>query len=281
MNQRAFFAVVLCAILAGTNGIFIKNMESLNANSIAWLRSSIPTVILAVWMIYAKIPFFRGNYPKMLFASFLNAIRMYLYLVAFIYTSIGNAVIIFYSWPIFVTIMSAITLREKIRWNQVLLLITAFVGLVIAYSDKEFTFEDRDFIGMLAALLSSLVYAWTVIIFKSESNNYRRNEIIFYQNLAGLVLFLPFFIFQFPKAELIDLQIGFVYSVLVGLVIFNLFFYGLKYLRASAASSIMYIEVVCALIFSYLWFDDPLSINMIIGGSLILISSFFINRLKR
>lgn len=281
MNQKAFLAVVLCAVLAGFNGIMIKHMESLNANSIAWMRSTIPALVCGGWMMYNNIQFFRGNYKKMLFASFLSAIRMYLYLCAYIYTSIGNAVIIFYSWPIFTTVLSAIVLKEKISTKQVLLLILAFLGLVLAYSDKEFTFEDKDFIGMVASLLSALVYAWTVILFKTESDNYHRNEIIFYQNLIGIVLFLPFFIINFPVAEWADIKMSVFYAALVGLVIFNLFFYGLKHLKASTASSIMYIEVVSAIIFSFLWYGEELSTNMIIGGGLILLSSFLINRLKK
>lgn len=280
MNQKAFFAVVLCALLAGSNGIMIKHMESLDANTIAWLRSTVPAFILGIWMIRMKIPFFRGNYKKMLLASLLNALRMYFYLVAYIYTSIGNAVIIFYSWPIFVTIFSAINLKEKIKLNQVILLMLAFIGLVLAYSDKEFSFGDKDLIGMVASLISSILYASTVVIFKTESNNYQRTEIIFYQNLVGVVLFLPFFALNLPTAAPDDLSLGLFYSILVGLVIFNLFFYGLKYLKASTASSIMYIEVVSAILFSYFWFGDQLSLNMILGGACILLSSYFISRLK-
>lgn len=281
MNQRALFAVILCALLAGSNGIIIKHLESLDANAIAWVRSAVPTIVLGAWMIASKIPFFRGNYKKMLFASLLNAMRMYLYLISYKYTSIGNAVIIFYSWPIFVTLLSAIVLKERIKGFQVLLSMLAFGGLILAYSDQEFSFEDRDMIGMVASLLSAILYAWTVVIFKPETTNYRRNEIIFYQNFLGALLFIPFFIIGFPSATWSDINLSIFYSAMVGLLIFNLFFYGLKYLKASAASSIMYIEVASAIVFSYLWYDDQLSVNMIIGGALILISSFLLTRLKR
>jgi len=280
MKQKAFFAVFLCAMIAGYSGIMIKAMTSLNATSIAWLRTGVPAIILGGWMATQKIPLFRGNYKKLLVASLLNAIRMYLFMVAYIYTSIANAAILFYFWPIFATVLGFIVLKEKIKSLQIGLLIIAFVGLLIAYSGKTFTFEDKDFIGMLASVLSAFMYAVTVIIFKAESQNYERNELIFYQNLIGALLFLPFFIWQFPHAEIPHLGIGVFYGFLIGIVAFNLFFYGLKYLKASTASSIMYLEVVSAIVLSYLILGDQLTNNMIVGGSLILVSSFLLNRVK-
>jgi len=277
MNQKAFIAIVLAGITAGFGGLFIKSIN-LSASSIAWIRMSVPIVVFGLWIVKEKISIFRGNYKKMLGASFLNMMRMYLFMVAYIYTSIGNAAILFYSWPIFAMIFGVIAIKESVSKKQIALLMLAFSGLVISYSNKEISFEDQDFIGMLAAVGSAILYAMTVIIFKSESENYQRNEILFYQNLLGVFIFLPFFIFEFPEATWTDISIGILYGVVVGMISFSLFFYGLKYLKASTTSSLMYIEVVSAIVLSYLWMGEPLSGAMIVGGGLILLSSFLISR---
>ncbi len=273
MKQKAFYAVILCASFAGFSGIFIKEM-SVPASSIAWFRTAIPTVLIGLWLLYKRIPFFRGNYKKMLWASSLNSIRMYLFFVAYVYTSIGNAVILCYTWPIFASILGKYTLKETLPKKQILVLVIAFLGLIIAYSDKTFSFENDDFIGMVSAILSAFIYAVTVIIFKSETANYDRNELIFYQNFTGLFLFFPFIFFINPLPIPKDYFIGLFYAILIGIIGFNLFFFGLKYLKASVASSLMYLEVVGAIFLSYLWFGDVLSVNMLFGGSMIILSSY-------
>ncbi len=278
MNQRAYVAVISCALIAGFGGVFVKGF-TIPATSIAWFRTAIPALILGGWMLVKGISFFRGNWKLMLGASVLNTIRMYLYFVAYIYTSIGNAVLIFYSWPIFATIYSSFFLKEKISKQQIGILLLAFLGIIVAYSNQTFSFGNKDFVGMAAAIFSAAIYAMTVILFKKETNNFHRNEIIFYQNFTGLIFYFPFFFFVNELPTAADWTLGIVYANLIGIIGFGLFFYGLKYLKASVASALMYIEVVSAIILSYVWMGDQLSWNMIIGGGIILVSSFFINRI--
>lgn len=280
MKQKAFYALIIAACIAGSSGLFIKEIKTLSPGAIAWLRAAFPALLLIVWLFYKRLNCFHGNYPKMLLSSFINAGRMYLYLIAFIYTSIGNAVILFYTWPIFATILGIFFLKEKVSRKQIALMLLAFIGLGIAYSNKSFSFEDRDFIGMVSAVIASFGYAITVVLFKSEANNYHRNEIIFYQNFAGVLVFLPIFWTNAPLGEMKDFGFALGYAFVIGIVVFSLFFYGLKYLKASTASSIMYLEVVSAIAFGYLLLGEKLDLNMIIGGLIIILSSYFITRLK-
>ena len=280
MNRKAVLILVLCAILASISGILIKEMKSMSPSSIAGLRMSLPVIIIGFWLKSQGVKIFRINTGKMLAASALNAVRLYLYLVAFIFTSIGNATILFYTYPIFTAILGYIFLKEKLKLQQWIFLFIAFTGLIIAYFDKPMNFEDADFVGMLAALISGAIYAGVVVIFKSQSQNYSSTEMVFHQNFVGLFCFLPFFIIEFPVIETRDIGICLFYTFLIGFVVFKLFFMGLHYLKASIASSIMYLEIVSAIVLSYLFLGEQLSVNMVIGGSLIVISSFMINRVR-
>lgn len=281
MKNMALAAIVLCGIIAGTNGVLIKSMSSMSAGAIGFFRTFIPALFLFLLMLRSEKSVWRGNNRKMLVASSINAGRMYLYLIAFIYTSIGNAVVLFYTWPIFTAIIGMVYLKEKVSLKHMLLLLSAFVGLVVIYSEKSFSFEDRDFIGMVAAVGAALGYSITVIIFKSESDNYHRNELIFFQNLVGAFIFLPFFILDFPSIETSHLSIAVFYAFLVGIVIFSLFFYGLKILPATMASSLMYLEVVSAILIGVFFLGESMSIRMIVGGVMIIASSFSLTQMRQ
>ncbi|MFO8146710.1 MAG: DMT family transporter [Bacteroidota bacterium] len=280
MLKNAVYAVILCALIAGNNGLLIKHMSSMTPGSIAWFRTAIPIIFLIPLLWKDRDLHFRGNNKRMLLASSINAIRMYLYLIAFIYTSIGNAVVLFYTYPIFVTAIEILFLKKKIKKAQLFFLVLAFIGIIITYAGKPFNFESRDFIGMLAAIGASIGYAVTVIIFKTETHNYSQNKMIFYQNIVGAVLFIPF-LTVLPTAEIGHIATGVFYGLLIGIVVFKLFFYGLKHLTASTATTLMYLEVVTAILLGHFVLDEKLTWNILVGGGFILTSSIYISRLNR
>ncbi len=254
-------------------------MSSLSTGAIAFFRTMVPVLFLAPVLFSKSNPLFTGNYKKMLLASTINVARIYLYLVAFIFTSIGNAVVLFYSWPIFVFIFETVYFKKPLKTQHVWILLLAFTGLVVTYSNKTFSFGNDDIIGMVAAVLSAITYAVTVLIFKSESQHYSKEQTIIYQNLVGAFFFIPF-LFFIPDASLDQLGVGVFYGFLIGIVVFKLFFYGLKYLEASTASSLMYLEVVSAMVLGYFILDEKVTLNTLIGGTLIIVSSYFITRMN-
>ena len=168
-SPKPYLAVLAAAALAGSSGVFVKYME-MPATSMAFIRTAVPVLILGVVMAIKGIALFRGNYRPMLWASFLNMLRMYLFFVAFIYGSIANVVLILFTWPIFVTILSAIFLKEIVSRKTWSLLAVAFTGIIIVFSNQELNFSNKDFIGMAAALGTAAVYAMTVVIFKKASS---------------------------------------------------------------------------------------------------------------
>ncbi len=276
MRQRAFQAVIAGGILAGFGGVFIKSM-TMPATSITFARTLVPVLATGLWMAFTGVSFLRGNYKMMLLGSLLNGIRLYLFVLAFVYTSIGNGIIMFYTWPIFTTIFGVIILKERATRRQVLLLALAFSGIVIAYSDQQFSLQNDDLLGMTSAVAAAFIYSISVIIFKKESSIYHPNELIFYQNLLAPFIYLPFVLVE-PLPSFDNLALGAGYGVVLGLVVFYLFFYALKRIEASLASTLAYIEVASALVISYLWFGDILSWPMIIGGALIVTSTILLVR---
>ena len=248
----------------------------INPVSQAWLRMATPTVLTAIWLSFTGVPLLQGNWRKMSLVSVLGAVRMVFFFVAYTYATIGNAVIIFYTYPIFTALLSKVILREQITRRQVVLLFVAFTGILLAFSNKPFDLANNDIIGMLAAMASALIYALTVVLFKSESKNYSLPQLLFYQNAAGLFLLAPFF--QFQQARLMDYSIGIGYGLLIGILAFSLFFFGLKKLKASTASALMYMEVVSALSLSVIFYEEQLTWTMILGALLIVSSSLLLKR---
>ncbi len=100
MKINPYLAIILAATIGGSSGVFIKLLD-LPSTSMTFFRMFVPVVVLLVYLSLKKIRLFRGHYGIMLVASGLNATRMLLFFVGYLYTSIGNAVIILFTWPIF------------------------------------------------------------------------------------------------------------------------------------------------------------------------------------
>lgn len=279
MKLNPYLAVVLAATIGGSSGIFIK-LLNLSPTSITFFRLFIPVAVLLVYFYWKKVRLFQGNYKIMLVASGLNAVRIFLYMVAYLYTSIGNAVILLFTWPIFATIFGAIFLKEKVSKRTALLIGMAFVGIIIMYSNKEISFGSNDFVGMGAMLLSAIIFSITVVIFKKELKNYSKTETIFYQNLLGAIVFLPFIFINKPLPTITQVSMASIYAFLVGIIGFLLLFYALKKLKMSHYSLLTYWEVPAALIFGVIFFKEVITLNMIFGGALIIVAGLLLRKEK-
>jgi drug/metabolite transporter (DMT)-like permease len=280
MKLNPYLAVIFAATIGGSSGVFIK-LINLPSTSMTFFRVFVPVAILLIYFGWKKVKLFRGNYKIMLIASGLNAARMFLYMVAYRYTSIGNAVILLFTWPIFATIFGAIFLKEKVSKRTALLIGMAFLGIVVMYFNKEINFGSNDFIGMGAMLLSAIIFSITAVIFKKELQNYSEPETIFYQNLVGAIVFLPFIFINRPLPTVTQTSVASVYGLLVGVAAFLLFFYGLKKLKMSHYSLFTYWEIPAALIFSVIFFKEVITLNMIFGGVLIIIAGLLLRREKQ
>lgn len=276
MKLNPHLEVIIAASMWGLSGVFIKILN-LPPTSVSFFRMAIPTLILSIFFLIKKQKLFKGNNKLMLIASSMNAFRSFLYILAFTLTSIANSVVMLYTWPIFTTIFSAILLKEKVSRRNALLLFVAFLGVIFVYLGKQFSFANKDIIGMSAMLVSAAVYSLTIIIFKKVSEDYSKLETVFYQNLVGAIVFIPFiFINQAPS--LFQTGIGITYATLSGLIAYSFFFSALKQIKASTVSFLSYIEVVSAIAFGILIFKELLTWNVVVGGALIIGSAIMLRK---
>lgn len=279
MALNPYLEAVLAGIIWGSSGIFVKYLN-LPPTTTTFFRLAVPTVILLLFLVIKKIKIFHGDNKLILFASILNAGRVYLYTVGFTLASIGNAIIILYTWPIFSTILGVLFLKERVPKRTSFLLFIAIIGTSLIYLNKEFSFSDKNFVGMTAMLFSAIIYALTVIIFKKESEKYSKYETIFYQNLIGAIIFIPFILINKPLPTLSQINLGIVYGAIIGLVGFVFFFSALKRIKVSTVSLLSYSEVVSAIILAIIFFQESFTWNMVVGGSLIILATALIRKEK-
>jgi len=279
MKNYAFYIVFFAALLSSTSGLFVKYMQ-IPATSMAWIRTATPALVIGLYFLISKRQIIRAKYMTMLSGSVINAFRMVFFFTTLIYTSISNAIIVFYTWPLFAVILSIIILKEKVSRQELIVLFLSFLGVLIVYMEHDFSFADKDFVGLTTGVITAFLYSCTIIFFKKGSDVYDPWETIFYQNIVGALFFLPFIITNAPVPSSLDWTLGIGHGVTIGLVMFFMFFYGLRHLPASRASMITYVEVIGGMLLGYFVLHEKITTSMVIGASIIMSGSIYLRQIK-
>ena len=272
-----YLAVVLATIIWGSTGIFIKYLN-LPPTTIAFFRMVIPAFILFIYFKIKKVNLFRDSVKLILLVSSIGVVDMLFYFIAYTKTSIANSLITLYTWPIFATIFSAIFLREKLGVRNIFLLIVSFIGVILVYLGNSLSLTNKDFVGITSMLVSAALFAVMIIIFKKLSITHSNFEIIFYHNMIGAVVFLPFLFINRPLPTITQSGVAVVYALLIGFLAYIPYFFGLKYIKTSSISLLSYLEVVSGILFGIILLHETLMPNTIIGGVLIVGSTLLIKR---
>ncbi len=264
--------IVLAVFILSFSGPFVR-WAGLNTGAMTFLRTAIPSVVLGLWLLIRGgiwQGMTRRKFVWMLIASTLNAVRLWLFFESFRITSVGNAVIVLYSWPVFTALFGALLLKEYLNGRDMVFLGIAFFGMIVVYSGGEFSLGDDDFLGMTLMLISAILYSLMIVLIRREK--IEKLQATFWQNLVGAIVYIPAFLgvagTMAPSSWIFAGLNGF----LVGTVGFALFFSALGRIPAAIVGHISYLEVVFALIWSWAIFHEPVGWRHLLGGGLIILS---------
>ena len=271
-KPAAYLEIVLAATLLSLSGPFTR-WANLPSGAMTFMRTAVPSLVLGIWLIVRHL---RGGEAVfrfsgwLLLASLLNASRMLMFFEAYRLTSIGNAVIALYTWPAFAMVLGFLIMKEAFSLRDLALLILAFAGMVIVYSGAELSLEDQDFLGMSLMLLSSILYALTLILIRRE--NVDRLTSTFWQNIVGALVFAPAFLSALGSHPADSWMFASLNGLIVGTLAFSLLFSAFQKISAAAVGHISYLEVVFALLWSRVIFSEEITWRHLVGGGLIVAS---------
>ncbi|MBQ0039669.1 MAG: EamA family transporter [Treponema sp.] len=175
MNKfSGVLSLALCGLFWSTAGIFIKNVNA-SSFTIAGLRSLI--ALLTFMMALRKLPVLRikntdGTTDRAsTFYLWLGGIcysaTMILFCAANKMTTSANAVLLQYSYPIYVIMFGPMILGEKNRKSDFITVIGVLVGVVLFfYSD----IDAGKLLGNVLAALSGVAFAFTTIFMRKQKS---------------------------------------------------------------------------------------------------------------
>ena len=281
-NSRIIPSLMLLAgaAVGALSGLFIKMLPYPTAPLLGF-RLGVPFLVMLPYVIKRKSFLGKPRDRVLLWSGgFLNLLRMVFYIIAFKLTSIGNAVVLLYLWPVFALGITAVRNRKMPGIKNIIVILAAFSGVAVMNMHREFSFSSSDLFGSLSMILSAFIFSLAVFIYKKALSGCTEGEVIYFQNSLGALVFIPFLIKDIGSYPDVYILPGIAYGILIGIVIFMLFFYALKRVSVFHYSVMTYSEIIFAVIFGMIFLGESLVMNQIIGMLIVVASSFTAQLLK-
>ncbi len=277
--------VILVAISAaafGTLAIFgrFAYQAGMDTSTLLFLRFSLAALVMFAWMRFRKECLPRGKDLAIL--AGMGAIgyvgQSFAYLTAIQFASAGLVALLLYLYPVFVTILSVIFLKETLTPRKILALTLALIGTALLANP-----QGGQWTGIFLAIFAAVIYSIYIIVgsgVMQRVSAVQSSAVIF--TSAGLV-YLVMTLINGPQWP--DRNAG--WWVVAGIVLIATiipvvaFLAGLRLIRASDASMISTLEPVVTVLLAALILSEALKPVYLVGGAFILAAVVILTRSRQ
>ena len=195
------------------------------------------------------------------------------------------AAVIIATIPLFSPVAAWFYFRERLYWFNIAGIVLSFIGILVMLAGKEMAVQAglKGILFLSGAVVSAVFYSVTL---KRLALDYTPITLIFWQNLIGILFFIPFFfIFEFrqfltvvPTRESVT---SFLFlSILCSSVSFVFYTRSVRELGISKANIFSNLIPVFTAIFSFFILSESFTL-LKIAGILIVITGVTISELNR
>jgi drug/metabolite transporter (DMT)-like permease len=281
----ASLLVVLC-FSWGLNQVAIKVADGgMQPVFQAGLRSAIGCVLVVAWCWVRGVPLFGrdGTLAAGLLAGTLFCTEFILIFIGLDYTSVARGVLFLYTMPFVVAAGAHLLIPgERLTTIRVIGLVAAFVGVVIALSDRLSLPSPTALSGDGLCLLAGFVWGATTLVIRTTRLNFAAPEkVLAYQlAVAGVVslalapLFGPFF-----RAFDWVVAVAFAYQAVVVVVATYLaWFWMITRYPATKLTAFAFLTPLFGAALGGLLLAEAVSVNLLAALALVAAGIYLVNR---
>ncbi len=257
--------MLLSTLFFAMMSTMVKYLKDFGAFQLVFFRSLGTLVFTMSFIIYWKIPLWGNQKKLLLLRGFIGTCSMVLFFMALHFMTLGSAVTLRYTAPLFVALLAILFLGEKIELIQWVFFCISFLGVVLV---KGFD-TSVDFLGLGIILLSSLTSAITYILISKIGSKDHYVVIINYFMLTATLVGASGSLFQWKTPQATE----WLYFILLGLfgLIAQIFMtQAFQIGPAYKIAPFKFVEVIFSLAFGVLVFMDVYTFYSILGMILII-----------
>ena len=280
---KIYASIILAMIIWSFSFIWTRlAILSFPPMTLITFRLLIATVLLfAVVKISGKFQKLRNKDLKLFFL--LAFFEPFLYFVGETYglTMVEStlAAVIISTIPLFAPLFAFLFLKERIGWPTILGIVISLVGVFFVIYERNGGFNANPWgvILMFLAVFAAICYA---TVLRKIPTHYSTFNVIFYQNLLGLVFFIPTFIFtdlrniQFVGVTTQAVLSLIMLAVFASVVAFVLFAGAVRQVGVTRTNVFVNLIPVFTAIFSWILLDENLTPIKWVGILVVVVGLF-------
>lgn len=262
-KNTAVVFMVTCAVLWSTAGILIKFLPW-NPLVIAGTRSLISAGIYILYMRFEGIRFVFNRFS--VFSGIALAGTFLFFIAANKLTTSANAIVLQYSAPIFILIISALLFRQKFRRGDILTVAVTSVGISLFFFDQ---LSGGYLLGNLFGMIAGISFAFMFVITGRADVNERGTGILL-GHLITAAVGLPFlFLYETPITAInlvVILAMG-IFQLGIPYILYGL---ALRKCTPLACSLISAVEPLLNPVWVFLFYGERPGFFALIGGTVVI-----------
>lgn len=264
--------VILCASW-GLQQVAIKiASEGISPVLQSGLRSVGATILVGVWMLLRKNPIFErdGTLWWGLAAGFLFAAEFLLIYLGLEYTNASRSVIFLYLSPFVVALGAQLFIPgENLRFIQVLGLICAFTGIVVAFSESMRLPTYTMLIGDAMIVLAAIFWGATTVLIKAGplASISPAKTLLYQLAISAVALMGSFFLWNEPGiTKVTPLIIGsLVYQTIwIATITYLAWFWLITHYPAYKLASFTFLTPLFGVLAGGIILNEPITISLLI-----------------
>lgn len=223
-EKKAIFEMIICASLWSIAGIFMK-LIPWNGFAISGMRSLFAGLTIGAYMLITSKKLVINKTTVL--AGIMTGCVYTCFTVANKLTTAANAIVLQFTSPVFIVVFSAVFLKEKIKKNDLAVVLLTLLGISLFFLDQ---LKPGYLLGNIVAIAAGAFMAGMFIVVGNIEGDSRFSTILIGQTFTFFVG-LPFIIVTKPEFTL---------SATASIVILGVFQLGLAYIlyvRASMSCS--------------------------------------------
>ena len=268
--RTALGALHIGALMFGLTGVFGK-LAAASPSIIVFGRAAFAVLALALFARFASnTPWhklYSADLRRLLLSGLLLAGHWVSFFIAVKVAGVAIATLGFATFPAFTVILEGLIFRERIRANEMVLVVLVSIGLVLVTPDFDLASQATS--GLIWAVASGLLFS-LLSLNNRASGSIPPVQAALCQNVVVALCLLPVAAPGLSEVRALDwLWIGLLGVFCTGLA-HSLFVASLKVLKARTAAVVFAMEPVYGITVAWLLFSETPTLRMLLGGVLII-----------
>ena len=289
--MKNFLLLVFITLAACFTPIFAKvSVAEISPISLGFIRFGAAALLFLITLLIRKgnLHFEKSEYPKLILLAFLCIpVNQFFFLTGIQHSYASHSGVIYSLNPVFAYLIAISRKYEKFYFSKLIAIILTIVGVFFVFYDGLVSTRTNPEVvgGDILLLFAVLSFSLYLALGKELIEKYGALKVSTFVFLAGSVLYIPLFIYDYPNLNFSKLTIsgitGYLYlTIIMAYLAYFAWYYVLKTIAISKITTMSNLSPLLTVFFSVIFLGEKPSAFLIIGGIIAILGVIIMHKVS-